>query len=107
MSHRRGWLAICDRCGFEFHSFELKKEWNGLMTCQSCWEPRHPQDFVRAVRDEQTPPWTRPEGEDTFAPVCYLEGLSGYAGLGVAGCMIAGNNQFTAEFLLGLNDGYV
>jgi hypothetical protein len=107
MSHVKGWRAICDRCGFEFYSFELKKEWNGLMTCNACWEPRHPQDFVRAVRDEQTVPWTRPEPEDEFVPVCYLEGLSGYAGLGVAGCMIAGNNQFTPEFLLGLNDGYV
>lgn len=32
----------------------------------NCWEPRHPQDFVRGVKDKQTPPWVRPEGADTF-----------------------------------------
>lgn len=31
-----------------------------------CWEPRHPQDFVRGVKDKQTPPWVRPEPPDTF-----------------------------------------
>lgn len=103
----KGWKAICDRCGFEYYHYELKKEWQGLMTCSACYETRHPQDFVRAVRDEQAPPWTRPEPPDEFVPVCYLEGLSGYADLAVADCAIADNDQFTAEFLLGLNDGYV
>jgi hypothetical protein len=98
-----GWLVICDRCGFKYHSMQLKKEWNGLMTCSTCWEPRHPQDFVKAVPEEKTPPWTRPEATDTYVPICYLDGLSGYAGLGVAGCMIAGNFTYSADFLRGLS----
>jgi len=102
---RKGWKAICDRCGFEFYSFELKKEWQGLMVCHSCYSPRHPQDFVRAVKDEQAVPWSRPEAPDTFVAVCYLEGLSCYAGLAVAGCAIAGNQTHTAQFLEELNDG--
>ncbi len=102
---RRGWKAVCDRCGFEFYSFELKKEWQGLMVCHPCYETRHPQDFVRAVPDRQGVPWTRPEGEDTFIAVCYLEGLSCYANLAVAGCAITGNQQYTAAFLTSLLDG--
>lgn len=102
---RKGWKAICDRCGFEFYSFELKKEWQGLMTCSSCWEPRHPQDFVRAVKDEQAVPWSRPEAPDTFVAVCYLEGLSCYADLAVADCAIADNQTHTAAFLTSLLDG--
>lgn len=103
MKHR-GWLAICDRCGFEYKSYQLRKEWQGLMTCKSCWEPRHPQDFVRVTRDDQTPPWTRPEGEDTFIQICTIEGQSGYAGFAVAGCAIAGNNNVALSVLLSLQE---
>lgn len=28
--------------------------------CPDCFEERHPQEFQRAVRDVQAPPWTRP-----------------------------------------------
>ena len=99
------WKAICDRCGFEYYAHELRKEWQGLMTCKSCWEPRHPQDFVRVTEDKQSVPWSRPEPEDVFVGVCYLEEQSCYAGLASAGCAIAGNQQYTADFLLGLLDG--
>lgn len=62
------WNAVCDRCGFEYKSRQLSKEWNGLRTCKGagtneCWEPRHPQDFVRGKIDNQTVPWTRPESD--------------------------------------------
>ena len=36
------------------------------MVLKSEWEPRHPQDFVRAKRDKMTVPDPRPEGTDTF-----------------------------------------
>lgn len=63
------WNACCDRCGFEYKSGQLRKEWNGLRTCSgaatnNCWEPRHPQDFVRGKKDKQSPPWVRPEPAD-------------------------------------------
>tara|TARA_R100000005_G_C4879393_1_gene131808 strand:- start:104 stop:445 length:342 start_codon:yes stop_codon:yes gene_type:complete len=35
--------GICDRCGFEYKLLQLKEEWNGLKTCPSCYEPKHPQ----------------------------------------------------------------
>lgn len=58
--------AICDRCGFKYKSHQLVKEWTGLRVCRGggtndCWEPRHPQDFVRGRKDQQAPPWTRPD----------------------------------------------
>lgn len=105
MDRKRQWRCVCDRCGFEYYNHQLQKEWNGLMVCRACYSPRHPQEFVRAVKDEQAVPWSRPEAADTFVPVCYLEGLSCYAGLAVAGCAIAGNQTYTAQFLEELNDG--
>ena len=35
--------AICDRCGQQYKYQDLKQEWNGLFTCPSCYEPKHPQ----------------------------------------------------------------
>jgi hypothetical protein len=65
------WKACCDRCGFEYLNTKLRLEWNGLRTCSGkgtndCWEPRHPQDFVRGKKDRQAPPWVRPEPADVF-----------------------------------------
>jgi len=55
--------SICDRCGFEYKNHELQKEWTGLMVCKPCWEPRHPQDFIRQVAERETPSWTRPDDD--------------------------------------------
>lgn len=60
------WNAICDQCGFEYKSAQIRLQWNGLRTCcgpdtNGCWEPRHPQEFVKGKADKQAPPWTRPE----------------------------------------------
>lgn len=70
--YRHGsWNVVCDRCGFEFKSHALAKEWTGLMVCRgagtnNCWERRHPQDAVKGKKDRQAPPWVRPEPADVF-----------------------------------------
>ena len=63
--------VICDRCGFKYKRKDLRKEWTGLWVCDGghtngCFESRHPQDFVRGRRDQQNPPWVRPEPTDDF-----------------------------------------
>ena len=46
----------CDRCDFERRSSELRREWTGLNVCaDTCWEPRHPQEFIR-IRPERIVP---------------------------------------------------
>lgn len=43
----------CDRCGFERRASEIREEWTGLLVCaDTCWEPRHEQEFIR-VREEK------------------------------------------------------
>ena len=60
------WL-ICDRCGFAYRRTEMKQEWTGLMVCAKDWEPRHPQDFARGVKDEIAPEGpSRPGATDVF-----------------------------------------
>tara|TARA_R100001377_G_C3119202_1_gene85350 strand:- start:113 stop:451 length:339 start_codon:yes stop_codon:yes gene_type:complete len=46
--------ALCDRCGFKYKLLDLKKEWNGLKTCHTCFEPKHPQlEPIRAPSDPE------------------------------------------------------
>lgn len=68
------WLCICDRCGRKRTNVEVTKEWTGLMVCKdTCFETRHPQDFVRGRPDKQTVPYTRPESTDQFIEVTYAD----------------------------------
>jgi hypothetical protein len=58
---------ICDRCGVKVKASETRREWTGLIVCKDgCWEPRHPQEFVRGKRDRQRVPHPRPESPDRF-----------------------------------------
>jgi len=56
--------AICDRCGFKYKANQLRKEWTGWMVCDSCWEPRHPQEFLRGRDEDENVQWTRPDTDD-------------------------------------------
>jgi len=56
--------VICDRDGRKYKASEMRKEWNGLMVHKSNFETRHPQDFVRGVKDDQSVTWTRSESTD-------------------------------------------
>lgn len=81
------WLAVCDRCGFEFLAKDLKKDWQGLMVCSNDYELRNPQDFIRVRPEKITPPWTRPEPVDDFiGPVCTPISIQGRADLGASDC---------------------
>lgn len=62
MSHSRNpnfiagdFWVVCDRCGLDYRRSQTKLEWTGLLVCNDCWEPRHPQDFVRAIKDTVAP----------------------------------------------------
>lgn len=58
-------IALCDRCGQQYNFHQLKKEWNGLMTCPECFEPKHPQlDKKYNSTDAQALPWSRPARQE-------------------------------------------
>lgn len=44
--------AICDYCGFQFRSEDLREDWQGFWACDEDFERRHPQDFLR-VKEEK------------------------------------------------------
>jgi hypothetical protein len=48
--------------------------WDGKFVHKDNWEPRHPQDFVRAKTDNQSVPISRPRQEDQFIEPDYFTG---------------------------------
>lgn len=59
--------VICDRSGFKCWASETVIEWNGLRVLKRFADgSRHPQDFVRGVKDDQSVRNPRPEGADVF-----------------------------------------
>jgi len=56
------WNVICDQCGFKKKRSECRFTWEGLLVCaDTCWEPRHQQDFVRAKPDRTRVSVSRPD----------------------------------------------
>ena len=77
----KNWNALCDVCGFKFKSHDLRLRWDNMMVCRADWEPRHPQDFLRAVKETSNHlPWTRPDhdGPDVGPDYVTLYVDSGY-----------------------------
>lgn len=56
----------CMRTGFTIYSGDAKREWNGTIVRSQSYEERHPQDFVRGVKDDQKPDISNPEPEWRF-----------------------------------------
>jgi len=97
--------AVCDVCGQRFKASELMERWDGLMVDAACFEPRHPQDFLRVPEEHTETPWARPESEEIFKPVCYIWSRSAYADLAEADCALADNTLLPYIFLKTLKDG--
>ena len=81
------WNSVCARCGFEYKASELRKTWDGFFCCEKCWEPRHPQDFVRARPDRMDVPWTQ-KPPDQFIAICDLPGQSCICDYALCDCSI-------------------
>jgi hypothetical protein len=59
------WL-VCEICGFDYRKSQMQQTWDGKWVCEKDWEPRHPQDFVTGVPDNQAVQVARPDTTDTF-----------------------------------------
>lgn len=84
------WNAVCYQCGRKRKASALKRHWQGYYVCPEHWEARQPQDFVRPVADNPTPPWTQPMPADTFAGFCTPNGTSAVPGQAEPGCAVPG-----------------
>lgn len=60
------WNVICDLTGRKLKASQVVERWDGLIVDRREVEDRHPQDFLRGVKDDQRVPFTRPEQPDVF-----------------------------------------
>jgi len=79
--------ASCYECGRKRKASTMKRHWTGYWVCPEHWEMRQPQDFVRNVLDNQTPPWSQPPA-DLFRQTCSPNGSTAICDIGVADCAI-------------------
>lgn len=57
------WDAMCAYCGRKRKASEMKRDGEfamGLYCCPEHADIRHPQDFVRAIKDDMHVPWAQP-----------------------------------------------
>jgi hypothetical protein len=58
--------VVCDWCGCKRRPADLKKTWDGFHVCAKHWEPRHPQDYVRNIREPDPKVIGTPQPEPQF-----------------------------------------
>ena len=67
---------------------EMQRHWQGYWVCNRHWEARHPQDFVRPVAENPTPPWVQPPPANTFVQFCTLNGTCAIIGSAIVDCAV-------------------
>lgn len=80
-----GWNATCYECGRKFKASEMQRQWQGYWVCRQHWEPRQPQDFVRAIPEKPSPPWVQPPA-DEYAAVCFPNDQSAIPDYAIPNC---------------------
>lgn len=45
--------VYCDECGWKVRKSATRKRWDGAIVCLKDWEPRHPQDSIKARGERQ------------------------------------------------------
>lgn len=85
------WNAICDGCGAKLKASTLRKDWQGFMKCHPCWEPRHPQDFVRtrSGAEPASVPFVRNQPAIDYRVTCSMHSSNALPDIGTADCAIA------------------
>ena len=52
---RNNHWCVCQICGFDYRADEMMNTWDGKQVCKADWEPRHPQELIRARKDDMSP----------------------------------------------------
>ena len=95
-------LGQCDRCGQRYYLKQLHKEWNGLKTCPTCYEVKHPQlEPIRHVIDPEALREARPTESAPTTGLGRVFSSNPVDSLGVSGIALNGlanNDPIGSEF---------
>ena len=87
------WNIACSMCGRKRKASMMVKNWQGMWRCPEHNEPRHPQDFVKAIPDNMSVPFAQIE-TDIDIEICTFNGQSAIPGAAIPGCMIPGRSTW-------------
>lgn len=93
--------VIDDRTGFRARASETVKEWSGAVVHRDEAEERHPQDFVRGLRDRQSVKDARPEPPAIFGGPPSTA-LSAAAAAGDTSITVEATTEFSASDRIGV-----
>lgn len=78
--HPGSFLRRCDRSGRVYGAEDTVREWNGLIVGKDEWEPRHPQEFKRGIREKIAAPMPRPEAPFDIGTVFTIDSVTAVSG---------------------------
>lgn len=55
------YYAFCDICGYRYFGMTMLVNWRNQFVCTECYEDRHPQDILIAVKEVRKVPVARPD----------------------------------------------
>jgi len=89
------WNVYCQVCAKKQKSDRIRRRWDGLYVCPEDWEPRHPQDFLRAIKETSNmlPFSFDDDGAKAILqnnPICTLANSVCVCGVGAVGCFPVG-----------------
>lgn len=89
------WNVVCDVCGVEYKSGQVRKRWDGLLVCADDFELDHPQKYIRVHSDPVPVPadLIRQEPVDVFIGVCTRYTQQAFPGIGIPGCLTPSVNN--------------
>lgn len=83
----------CQECGFRYKSTQVTRRWDGIYVCEFCYEPRHPQELIRNIPEQNKMPFTSPEVDVFISDYsCTMSGRQAIPEYAVAGCAVAGRD---------------
>lgn len=91
------WNINCSMCGRKMKASEAVKNWQGQWRCPKDNEPRQPQDYVRGVPENQTPPFTQIAGT-SFVGICSPTDSSAIPHRAIPSCFKPGFISPLADF---------
>ena len=87
------WNVRCSMCFAKRKADELVKNWRGQYRCKEHDEPRHPQDFLKAIPDNPSVPYVQdPDQIEVFNPL-----LTSFSGPGSSGPVAEDNMILTSD----------
>jgi len=91
------WNATCSMCGRKKKASQMVKNWQGMYRCREHNEERHPQDFVRGIKEVIGVPWAQPPS-DIEILFCDIEGQSAVPDYAIPDCSIPDRTNPFPEF---------